>query len=112
MNMPIDRAGLAVIAFLLEKYPLQHILAAIATLAAERAQETGDDRLQAASAAMDRLNDELAVTTQASSRENWVNTAAPRRSGLWASARNFIKSSFHKDSANGAKHQNAMDHQW
>lgn len=112
MNEPIDRAGRAVIAFLLEKYPLEHILAAIAALAAERAQETGDDRLQAASTAMDRLIHELAFATQAPSREHRVNTAAPRRSGLWASARNFIKSSFHNESHHGAKHHDEMDHQW
>lgn len=67
MNQIIDRAGLAVIAFLVEKYDLQDLLGALASAATERAQETGDTRLRALSTAMYRFNAELTARPRAGS---------------------------------------------
>lgn len=62
MKQTIDHAGLAVIAFLVERYNLQDLLVALADVAAVRGQETDDSRLQTASTAIYRLHAELTAT--------------------------------------------------
>lgn len=61
MKQTIDHAGLAVIAFLVEKYDLQDLLGALADVATERAQEAGDHRLRAVATAIYRFHAELAA---------------------------------------------------